>query len=62
MGAVTFAGFVIFSLGALGWMDLRRNWAWTLRLKDAEPGASPNGGPATSLGNSEATEEPASVR
>ena len=27
----------------------------------AEPGAAPNGGPATQLGNSEAAEEPPSV-
>jgi hypothetical protein len=61
MGAVTFAGFVLFALGTLGWMDLRRHGALAPRPKSAEPSASPNRGPTTSIGDSEGTEGPPSA-
>jgi hypothetical protein len=32
MGATAFAGFVLFSLGALGWIDLRRHTIRTAKL------------------------------
>jgi hypothetical protein len=46
------------------WTDVREQTERELRREfeeDAEPGASPNGGPATRSGNSGTTEGPPSV-
>jgi hypothetical protein len=51
----------LLGLSFTGIWRLSRSWATAITRRTAEPGAAPNGGPATPLGNSGVPEGPPSV-